>query len=242
MSRKSVLVIDDEDHGRILVKQYLKHYTNFFVAGECSNGIEAVKFINMLEPDLIFLDIQMPGANGFEVLQQIDHVPNVIFTTAFDKYAIKAFEVNVIDYLLKPYTKERFDQTMARLQEKPAFLPRLAMSTLTTQQNYPDRIMVEHQKRFKNISVRNITHLKANGDYTEIHTAEMSFLSSFGISVVSQKFDPSKFVRIHRSIIVNLSCVRELYRDIGKTFIVLDNGLEFNVGRSFLPAIKELII
>lgn len=242
MSRKSVLVIDDEDHGRILVKQYLKSYTNFFVAGECSNGIEAVKFINMLEPDLIFLDIQMPGANGFEVLQQIEHVPNVIFTTAFDKYAIKAFEMNAIDYLLKPYTKERFDQTMARLETKPAFLPQLAMSTFLTPHSYPDRIMVEYQKRFKNISVRDIMYLHANGDYTEIYTEGMSFLSSVGINAVSKKFDPSKFVRIHRSVIVNLSHVRELYRDIGKTFLVLDNGLEFNVGRSYLPSIKNLII
>lgn len=242
MSRKSVLVIDDEDHGRVLVKEYLKPYSDFFVAGDCSNGIEAVKFINMMEPDLIFLDIQMPGANGFEVLQRIDHVPDVIFTTAFDKYAIKAFEMNAIDYLLKPYTKERFDQTMARLKTKPAFLPQLAMNTFPSPQLYPERIMVEHHKRFRNIAVRDIVYLKADGDYTEIYTAEMSFLSSFGISVIAQKFDPAKFVRIHRSVIVNLNYVRELYRDIGKTFLVLDDGREFNVGRSYLPAIKSLIV
>lgn len=242
MSRKSVMVIDDEDHGRILVKQYLEAYPNFFVAGECQNGVEAIKFINMLEPDLIFLDIQMPGANGFEVLQQIDHVPNVIFTTAFDKYAIKAFETNAIDYLLKPYTRERFDHTMARLENKSVALPQLAFNHVAMQNNYPERIMIEHQKRFRNIAVQDILYLKANGDYTEIFTKDMSYLSSFGISAVSQKFDPNKFVRIHRSIIVNISCVRELYRDIGKTFLVLDNGLEFNVGRSYLSAIKNLII
>jgi two-component system, LytTR family, response regulator len=242
MSKKSVLVIDDEDHGRVLVKQYLEPYAEFFVAGECSNGIEAVKFINMLEPELIFLDIQMPGANGFEVLQRIDHVPDVIFTTAFDKYAIKAFEINVIDYLLKPYTKERFDQTMARLKTKPAFLPQLAMSTSSSPYSYPERIMVEHQKRFKNISVHDIMYLKADGDYTGIYTEKMSFLSSFGISVIAQKFDPTKFVRIHRSVIINLDYVRELYRDIGKTYLVLHNGLEFNVGRSYLPAIRSFIV
>jgi two-component system LytT family response regulator len=242
MSRKSVLVIDDEDHGRVLVKQYLAPYADFFVAGECTNGIEAVKFINMLEPDLIFLDIQMPGASGFEVLQKIDHVPDVIFTTAFDKYALKAFELNAVDYLLKPYTKERFDQTMARLKTKPAFLPQLAMSTFSKPNSYPERIMVEHKKRFKNISVSDIMHLKADGDYTEICTTQTTYLSSLGISVIAQKFDPAKFVRIHRSVIVNLSYVKELYRDIGKTFLVLDNGLEFTVGRSYLPVIKSLIV
>ncbi|WP_316813789.1 LytTR family DNA-binding domain-containing protein [Pedobacter heparinus] len=242
MSRKSVLVIDDEDHGRVLVKQYLAPYADFYVAGECSNGVEAVKFINMIEPDLIFLDIQMPGASGFEVLQRIDHVPDVIFTTAFDKYAIKAFEINVIDYLLKPYTKERFDQTIARLKIKPGFLPQLAMNTFPGAQRYPERIMVAHQNRFKNISVHDIMYLKADGDYTEIYTDERSYLSSFGISAIAQKFDPAKFVRIHRSVIVNLSYVRELYRDIGKTFLVLDNGLEFTVGRSYLSAVKCIIV
>lgn len=242
MSRKSVLVIDDEDHGRVLVKQYLAPHADFFVAGECSNGIEAVKFINMLEPDLIFLDIQMPGASGFEVLQRINHVPDVIFTTAFDKYALKAFEMNAVDYLLKPYTKERFDQTMARLKTKPAFLPQLAMNTIAGSNSYPERIMVEHQKRFKNIAVSDITYLRADGDYTEICTEKLSYLSSFGISMLAQKFDPATFVRIHRSVIVNLSYVKELYRDIGKTFLVLDNGIEFTVGRSYLPAIKNFIV
>lgn len=242
MPKKSVLVIDDEDHGRVLVKQYLAPYADFFVAGECSNGIEAIKYINMLEPDLIFLDIQMPGASGFDVLQKIDHVPDVIFTTAFDTYAIKAFEMNVIDYLLKPYTKERFDQTMARLKTKPDSLPQLAMSTIPGINSYPERIMVEHQKRFKNIAVQDIMYLKADGDYTKICTEELSYLSSFGISVIGQKFDPVKFVRIHRSVIVNLDYVKELYRDIGKTFLVLENGLEFTIGRSYLPAIKSLIV
>lgn len=242
MSRKSVLVIDDEDHGRHLVKQYLESYPDYFVAGECSNGIEAIKYINMMEPDLVFLDIQMPGANGFEVLHQINHVPNVIFTTAFDKYAIKAFELNAVDYLLKPYTKERFDNTMGRLQVNAVSLAKLALNTLPAQQHYLDRIIVEHQKRFKSVSVEDIMYLKADGDYTQIFTSEASYLSSLGISAVLQRFDPKKFVRIHRSVVVNLTFIRELYRDIGKTFLVLANGTEFNIGRSYLQEIKNLMI
>lgn len=242
MSRKSVLVIDDEDHGRHLVKQYLESYSDFFIAGECSNGIEAIKYINMMEPDLVFLDIQMPGANGFEVLHQIDHVPQVIFTTAFDKYAIKAFEINAIDYLLKPYTKERFDNTMDRLRANTVSLAKLVINTLPSQQHYLDRIIVEHKKRFKSVPVVDIMYLKADGDYTQLYTSDDSFLSSLGISAVMQRFDPQKFVRIHRSVVVNLAYVRELYRDIGKTFLVLADGTEFNIGRSYLPEIKNLMI
>jgi len=241
MSRKSVLIIDDEEHGRVLVRQYLSAYPGFFVAGECTNGLEAIQLINRSEPDLVFLDIRMPGANGFEVLQQVEHVPQVIFTTAYDSYAIRAFEANAVDYLLKPYTKERFDHTMARLT--PQNLPQ-ALAAATVYQNqagFSGRVLVEHKKRFRNIAADDIIFLKADGDYTEIHTAEAAYLSSTGISTLSARFDPQKFVRIHRSVVVNMTYVREMYRDIGKTFLVMENGMEFNVGRNYLPVIKNLL-
>lgn len=241
MSRKSVLIIDDEEPARLLIKQYLKAHAHFFLAGECSNGIEAIKYINMLEPELIFLDIRMPGASGFEVLQRIDHVPKVIFTTAFDQYAIRAFEINALDYLLKPYTKERFDAAMLRLEQTLPFTP-VATDSPVGKETYPERIMVERGKRFRNIQVADILYMKADRDYTQVYTHADTYLSSYGISAVARKFDPVRFIRVHRSVIVNMAHVRELYKDINKTFIVMDNDVEVSVGRNYLSNIKNLII
>ncbi len=238
----SVLIIDDEEHGRVLVRQYLQPYTRFFVAGECANGIEAVRLINMVEPDLVFLDIQMPGANGFEVLQRIEHVPRVIFTTAYDKYAIQAFEASAVDYLLKPYTRERFDRTVARLERQTPSKSLAAAAAYEKQEGFADRVLVEYNKRYRNIAAGDIVFMRASGDYTEIHTLGSSYLSATGISLLSAKFDPQKFIRIHRSVVVNMGYVREVYKDIGKTFVVMETGIEFNVGRNYLPLIRNLMV
>jgi two-component system LytT family response regulator len=241
MSRKSVLIIDDEEHARSLIRLYLKEHTDFFLAGESQNGIEAVKYINMLQPDLIFLDIQMPGANGFEVLQRIEHVPKIIFTTAHDTFAIQAFELNAVDYLLKPYTRERFNNSLERMEQSYPAFPTLA-ANIPANGAYPERMMVETGKRFRNIDVADIIYLKAERDYTGIYTASGTFLSSFGISNIAKRFDPNRFIRVHRSFIVNIFHVKELYRDISKTFLVMDNGEEINVGRNYLSEVKKLII
>ena len=121
MSVTTVLIIDDEEASRSLIRQYLQAHPEMEILGECENGIEAVRAINEMQPDLVFLDVQMPGLNGFEVLQEIAHIPMIIFTTAFDRFAIKAFEMNAVDYLLKPYTRQRFDLSIARIkQRRPA--------------------------------------------------------------------------------------------------------------------------
>uniref|UniRef100_F4CBR5 Two component transcriptional regulator, LytTR family n=1 Tax=Sphingobacterium sp. (strain 21) TaxID=743722 RepID=F4CBR5_SPHS2 len=242
MSKQSVLIVDDEEHARLLIKQYLKEHAGFSLAGECHNGIEAVKYINMLEPELVFLDIQMPGLNGFEVLQQVEHVPKVIFTTAFDQYAIQAFEINAIDYLLKPYTKDRFNDAITRIGPIPKLLPNLVSHFSSRNGKYPDHVMVESRRRFVNLRVVDIVYMKADRDYTEIYTTANTYISSVGIGAILQHFDPALFLRIHRSVIINLAHVRELYKDIHRTFIVLDNGVELSVGRNYLPNVKSLII
>ncbi|MFD1771180.1 LytR/AlgR family response regulator transcription factor [Sphingobacterium suaedae] len=242
MAKKSVLIIDDEEHGRILVEHYLQPYSDYFVAGTCANGLEAIAQIDRLEPDLIFLDIQMPGATGFDVLQRVQHVPQVIFTTAFDHYAIQAFETHATDYLLKPYTKDRFDKAMCKLASQSPQSAFTMADRYREKTSYPDRILVECKKRFRNIDVDTIVFLRAFGDYTEIHTASGMYLSSTGISALVAKLNPVRFLRIHRSAAIHVQHIAELYRDIGKTFVVMNTGVELTVGRSYLPTIKDLII
>ncbi len=238
--KKSILLVDDEENPRLLIKEYLKEYAQFYISAECCNGIEAVKAIDSLKPDIVFLDIQMPGANGFEVLQNARFIPRTVFTTAYDSYAIKAFELNAIDYLLKPYTRSRFDKTMKRISESmlETDISRLSCGHILSPDQYPNRILVESGKKIFNLSIHDILYLKADKDYTEIHTADQYYLSSFGIGMIMHKLDPRIFLRIHRSYIVNINHVKELFRDISKTFVVMSNGVELVVGRHFQSSLK----
>lgn len=240
IKRTSLILVDDEESARLLMKEYLKEHPHLYIMAECGNGIEAIKTIDSMEPDIVFLDIQMPGANGFEVLQNIRSIPKVIFTTAYDTYAIKAFELNAIDYLLKPYTKSRFDKALKRISERIQEItsPPIWDSLNFISGQYPNRILVESGKKIYNLSTNDILYLKADKDYTEIHTASQHYLSSFGIGTIIHKLDPRIFIRIHRSYIININHIKELFRDISKTFVVMNNGAELVVGRHFQAALK----
>lgn len=243
MSATTVIIIDDEEASRGLIRQYLQAHPEMKVLGECENGIEAVQAINGLKPDLVFLDVQMPGLNGFEVLQEIAHIPLIIFTTAFDRFALRAFEINAVDYLLKPYTRQRFDMAVERIGQRAdqQGLLSLAANMPLQQGSYPPRIFVETPGRLKSLDVQDILYLKAEKDYTRIHVAGQSYLGSQGISVLEKRLDPQRFLRVHRSYIVNIYHVREVYRDISKTFLVLNDQTEIVVGRSYLENLKKLI-
>jgi two-component system LytT family response regulator len=243
MSATTVLIIDDEEASRSLIRQYLQAHPEMEILGECENGIEAVQAINEMQPDLVFLDVQMPGLNGFEVLQEISHIPMIIFTTAFDRFAIKAFEMNAVDYLLKPYTRQRFDLSIERIRQRTDqhALYALAASIPLQQGNYPPRIFVETPGRLKSLDVQDILYLKAEKDYTRIHISGQSYLGSQGISILEKRLDPRRFLRVHRSYIVNIYHVKEVYREISKTFLVMNDGIEIVVGRSYLESLKKLI-
>lgn len=243
MSVTTVIIIDDEEASRGLIRQYLQAYPGMDILGECENGIEAVQAINEQKPDLVFLDVQMPGLNGFEVLQEIIHIPLIIFTTAFDRFAIKAFEINAVDYLLKPYTRQRFEVSIERTRQRTDQhgLYSLAANIPLQQGTYPPRIFVETPGRLRSLDVQDILYLKAEKDYTRIHIAGQSYLGSQGISVLEKRLDPQRFLRVHRSYIVNIYHIKEVYRDISKTFLVLDDQTEIAVGRSYLEDLKKLI-
>ncbi len=171
-----VIIIDDEPLARSIVKEYLQSYTNVDVVAECSDGFEGMKAINQHEPDLIFLDIQMPKINGFEMLELIENPPAVIFTTAFDEFAIKAFELNVTDYLLKPFSKDRFDKAVQKYLNKPAMpSAQPVIETAAQSPGQQNRIVVKDGNKIKIIPVNQIHYLEAADDYVKIITADRFF-------------------------------------------------------------------
>jgi len=241
-----VLIIDDEADARQLIRQYIEELSRMQIVGECKNGIEAVQTIDTLEPDLVFMDIQMPGLSGFQVLQQIVHIPQIIFSTAFDRYALKAFEHNAIDYLLKPYTRERFTQAIQKVllsgHRNREQIKQLDDHLQKEAGSYPERLLAELGNKLVSIKTHDIVWLEADGDYTRIHNGKQYFLSALGIGQLEQKLNPAVFLRIHRGAIINIHQIQEVHRQPGGPQVVMHNGTVHNVSRSYTDALKKLII
>lgn len=208
------VVIDDEPLARSIVSEYLRHYPEIKVVQECSDGFEGVKAITQHKPDLIFLDIQMPKINGFEMLELIDDPPAVIFTTAYDEYAIKAFEAHAIDYLLKPFSKDRFDKALQKWMTNRHHEKRDNKAMLPVEQiRQPEernRIVVRESGNIRIIQVNEIHYIEAYDDYVKIFTAREMFLKKKTMSFYENILDPSDFVRVHRSYIVQLSQITRI--------------------------------
>jgi two-component system LytT family response regulator len=238
---RKVLIIDDESAARSLIREYLEPLPDFTITGECENGLEAVQKINSLEPDLVFLDIKMPGLSGFQVVQQVIHTPQIIFTTAYDQYALKAFDNNAVDYLLKPYTAERFNQAITKLSFR---MPEAFAKAQKIADEYtghaPTRILVESGNKFVNLNVEDIAFFEAEKDYTRIYTEAKTYLSNYGIGVLEQRMNPKVFMRIHRSYIVNINFIKEVHRDGYSVQVVLKNDKSLNVSRSYMDDLKKL--
>ena len=205
---KTVL-IDDEPLSRLIVRDYLQSYAEIEIIQECNDGFEGVKAIMQHNPELIFLDIQMPKITGFEMLELIEQPPAVIFTTAFDEYAIKAFETHAVDYLLKPFSKERFDKAMEKwlaqtttLQQKKATEELLQTSIELPEQT--ERIVVKTGGKIKIIPIRELHYLEAADDYVKLHTKEGAFLKNKTMSYFEKALNTQQFVRTHRSFIINI--------------------------------------
>jgi len=242
------LIIDDEKLARELLHEYLEGYPEIEIIGECAKGNEAVEKINKLKPDLIFLDVQMPGMNGFDVLEEIDHEPYVIFTTAYDQYAIKAFEKNAVDYLLKPLDEERFRIAVNRaLKRKTAdngSLEELLRSIKSDRgKNFESHIFVQKSEKLFNLPVEEIVYLEASGDYTVITTKNDQFVSSSGIGKLEEIMDPDTFIRVHRSTIINLNCLKEIERHFNGGMIVkMQSGKSFPVSRTYAKLIRKKVV
>lgn len=240
---RKVIIVDDEKAGRILINEYLEDYPDLVVLGEANNGVDAVKMINEFKPDLVFLDIQMPGMTGFDVLKHLDELPQIIFSTAYDQYALKAFEVHAVDYLLKPYTKDRFKIAVERLFQNTETnkAEGLTSSLLMESTNYPSRILVQSQNKLVTVALEDVIRIEAFGDYSKLITEDRTYLSNYGISTLEDKLDPSIFIRVHRSSIINLNRVKELNKYTKSYDVVMQNNDVVRVSRGYMDNIKKLM-
>jgi len=217
------ILIDDEPLARDIVKFYLSDHTEIEIVAECGDGFEGLKAITLHKPDLIFLDIQMPKISGFEMLELVDDKPAVIFTTAFDEYAIKAFEVNAVDYLLKPIDKSRFDAAIkkipAKLNHSENTEAVLDAAALSPAQN--NRVVVKKDGVIKIIPVADINYLEADDDYVKLSTVDGAFYKNKTMAYFEQTLDTSQFIRIHRSYIINLAQVTKIELKEKDSYVVL---------------------
>lgn len=240
---RKVVIIDDEAAGRQLIKEYLGDYEDLILLGEANNGVDAVKLVNEFKPDLVFLDIQMPGMTGFDVLTHLEELPQIIFSTAYDQYALKAFEVHAIDYLLKPYTKERFKIAVEKSQKNTnqnKARP-LTESLLMDTTKYPKRILVQSQNKLVTVALEDVTRIEAYGDYSKIVVNDKTYLSNYGISTLEDKLNNNIFIRVHRSSIISLNKVKELNKYTKSYDITMMNGDVVRVSRGYMDNIKKLM-
>jgi len=243
------VIIDDEKLARELLREYLGAFPQIEILAECAKGSDAAEQIDKLRPDLIFLDVQMPGMNGFDVLDEIVHEPYVIFTTAYDQYAIKAFEKNAVDYLLKPLDQERFKMAVERaLQRKKTEAGNIedllsGMHSTPVRSSYDAHIFVQKSEKLFNLPVEEIMYLEASGDYTVISTKNDQFVSSSGIGKLEELMNPEKFIRVHRSTIINLFYLKEIERHFNGGMIVkMQNGKTFPVSRTYAKMIRKKVV
>ena len=240
------IIIDDEFLARSMIKEYLCNFPEIEVVAECCDGYEGIKAIQLVQPDLIFLDIQMPKINGFEMLELLDHPPAVIFTTAFEEYAIKAFETHAIDYLLKPFSKERFGKAIQkwRLQNQPKQLE-VTHKLLDSSGKNPiqqSRVVVKENDKIKIIPIHLIQYLEAADDYVKIYTAEGVFLKNKTMGYYEESLESLNFIRIHRSYIVNIQLITRIDAyEKESHLVVLSVGVKLPVSKSGYAKLKQAL-
>lgn len=245
----STVLVDDEDLARQMLKEYLVNYPALEVISECSSGKEAVKTINSLRPDLLFLDVQMPELSGIEVLKKLDRIPFVVFSTAYDKYALQAFEVNAVDYLLKPYDRARFDQAVQRAlqrmqnEESPTEQLQLLLNSLQLDKTDANRFWIKESGSLKPIKHEEIDWIEAMDDYACLHVGKRNHLVNLTMRELEARLDEKMFMRIHRSTIVNLDRIKELRpMGDGRYQVVLLDGTQLSLSRGQAKKVKELVI
>jgi two-component system LytT family response regulator len=247
-----VLIVDDESLARGMIREMLADDPDIEIIGECTGGEEAVAAIKEHAPDLLFLDVQMPEASGFEVLETLKdgQMPHVIFVTAYDQYAVRAFEVHALDYLLKPFDRERFEASWQRakeqiLKEKNGRLDERILTLLEELKagsKYLDRLVIKTNGRVFFLNADDIDWIEAQGNYVSVHSGMKSHLLRETISNLEAQLDPKRFRRIHRSSIVQINKIKELQPWFhGEYRIILHNGAELMLSRNYRENLQEAL-
>jgi two-component system LytT family response regulator len=242
-------MIDDEPLAREVIREFLQAFPQIEIVAECENGRQAAAMINQRQPDLIFLDVQMPGLSGFQVIERLEQIPAIIFCTAYDEYAIRAFEVNAVDYLLKPFDRQRFAAAVQRALERRAGVGAEMERLLRLLQHaqpagsFSDRLLVRSGDKIIPVRVIDIEWIEAADDYAMLHVGSVKHLSNLGLSELEKKLNPRQFMRVHRSAIINVSRLRHLEKDgEGGMIATLANGEEVKVSRRYAAALRELVV
>jgi two-component system, LytTR family, response regulator len=241
-----VVVVDDEPLARAVVREYVGAHPGVEIVAECANGFEAVKAVAELSPDLMFLDVQMPKLSGFEVLELIGQSVPVVFTTAYDEYALSAFEVHAIDYLLKPFSAERFAQALTRARERLAARDAVPVEALVSEERVRhgplERVLIRDGSKVHVLPVDKIDYVEAQDDYVSFKSEGKSYLKDQTLTAVEGLVDPSRFVRIHRSYLLNIDRIArvELYAKDSRIAILRD-GTKLPVSRAGYARLAKLL-
>ncbi|MFZ6645463.1 LytR/AlgR family response regulator transcription factor [Undibacterium sp. TJN25] len=236
------LIVDDEELARRLVREYLGSHTDIEIIGECDNGLQAVKDISGLNPDLVFLDIQMPKLTGLEVLELTGRSSGVIFTTAYDQYALKAFDLHAVDYLLKPFSQTRFDEALSQARKALGqSLPALE-NLLAQPADKLERILIRDRNQVHVIPVEKMDYAEAQDDYVSIQTEGKCYLKTQRLSDLETQLDPKKFVRVHRSYIINIEKLQSIERQTKDSHVALmRDGKQIPISRAGYDRIKAIM-
>ena len=247
MSIKTIL-IDDEQPARDVIRHYLKNFPEVEITGEFADGFTGLKAIQELKPDLVFLDVQMPKLTGLELLELLDQPPLIIFSTAYDQYAIKAFEMNAIDYILKPYSQERFAQavqkalSLAGSGAKNVAPVQNLVKTLDESPEFLQRIAVKSRHKVSVVPVDEIIYLEAEGDYVMLHTKDANHLKEKTMKYFETHLDPNRYIRIHRSFIVNATFIDKIeYYDKENYSVLMKNGAKLRASTTGYKLLKQVL-
>jgi two-component system LytT family response regulator len=242
----TAIIVEDEKLARDLLKDYLKDHQDIKIIGEYEDGFSGLKAINELKPELLFLDIQMPKLTGFEMLEVLDHIPAIIFTTAYDQYAIKAFEHNAVDYLLKPFSRLRFLEAVKKARERIGSgdmnITDKLLEHIDNQEEKIHRVVVRWGSKIHIIPVNDIRYIQAEDDYVMLYTKDNKYLKQKTMKYFESQLSPDEFVRIHRSYIVRVSEITQMQLYEKDSYIViLKDGTKLPVSKSGLPVLKKML-
>jgi two-component system LytT family response regulator len=242
----NLLIIEDEELARDLLRSYLKGHSGINVIGECENGFEGVQMINSLKPDLVLLDIQMPKITGFEMLQLLDYRPEIIFTTAYDQFALKAFEYNAVDYLLKPFSRERLlaaiEKIAQRIANKETSSEKLERLSEFSLGEFLDRVVVKDRHKISIIMAEQIRYIESLDDYVFIYTDTGRHMKQKTMKYFETNLSPKDFIRIHRSYIVNVAQIAEIQQYEKDSYVVLlRDRTKLKVSKSGYRNLKEVL-